>query len=91
MRALSQGMRFSRYPGIVVLLVVVTGLCCGVHAETIEDFDGDSLILAWWGSDSEEPYAYNLDFGSTQPDPVQQSQQQHPIPCSMHVSIPLES
>ncbi|MCK4798654.1 MAG: hypothetical protein KAT05_14850, partial [Spirochaetes bacterium] len=33
-----------------------------VANETFENFDGQSLVSAWWGSDSSSPYVYSLFF-----------------------------
>ena len=35
------------------------------QAETVEDFDGKSMVAAWWASDSSAPYCYQQDFAST--------------------------
>ncbi|MBN1268430.1 MAG: hypothetical protein JXB04_02500, partial [Kiritimatiellae bacterium] len=50
----------------LVFLVIAAGAWCTTRAETIEDFDGHSLIASWWGSDAIPPYCYQLDFTSTQ-------------------------
>jgi len=35
-------------------------------AERLDGFENDSLALTWWAADGAYPYAYDLDFGSTQ-------------------------
>ena len=42
------------------------GMYPGYARETLEDFDGRSLVTSWWTSDSEEPYVYTLNFGNTE-------------------------
>ena len=52
---------------VVIVLCTMALLAPGVSrsahaAETIDDFDGHSLVTDWWTSDQESPHVYALDF-----------------------------
>jgi len=53
---------FSKALSVVVMYVPVPHYL----GDTLDDFDGNGIIGSWWGSDSIEPYCYELDFSSTQ-------------------------
>ena len=58
MRALSVVLAF-------VAVVLIVSPAYGSE-EIIENFDGSSLVAAWWGADSVPPFVYTLGFANTQ-------------------------
>jgi hypothetical protein len=61
-----KGKFFKNLSFVTAFIIGILFLSGFVRADTLDNFDSQSLVSSWWTTDSLEPYVYNLDFANTE-------------------------